>query len=439
MMINFLDFQLFIYFRQNLQCMRKLLLILFLFVFSAGITRAQVTLYSATEYRGLSLKVNEGSISRMSSTIIGNGVLSSIIIPSGFRVTMYQYENFQGYAETFSGSLLRLPNTLAGKVSSMVITKDNSNGWVGPGANNGQSGWNNQNVTIFTECYYGGSSNLMLPTNYATMPANFNRRLSSIRIPSGYEVDLYTQPNFTGRVVRLRTDQSCVPAEWNNVVASMKVYKNNSGYLPPDNYDPWSQNDIYNPANRNVTIYDKCNYSGQQLPLADGPYGFLPSGFQLKVYSIKVPAGKEVLLYSGPNFTGSYYRLTGDRSCMSNNFEFMIASIKIQTLNNNSNTPNGWIGGVPGRPTPVQVQQEIKVFNDCNYSGKNAEFKVGNYPFLVLQFNNNISSIRVPSGRRVILYTGINYTGSSYIVTSDNQCLTSFFNNRIRSMIVEGY
>lgn len=418
--------------------MLKKLFLSFLSLVLAGNIFAQVTLYSATEYRGLSLKVNEGSINRMSSTVIGSGKLSSMIVPNGYRVTLYVYENFQGYAETFSNSVLRLPDNLVGRVNSMVITRDNSNGWVSPQVNNGQSGWNNQNVTVFTECYYTGNSNPLNPTNYPTLPDNINRRLSSIRIPVGYEVDLFTQPNYAGRVARLRSDQACVPAEWNNVVASIKVYKNNSGYLPPDNYDPWGQSNNSNQSNSNVTIFDRCNYAGQNLPLSDGPYGVLPYGFQQKLYSIRVPAGKEVLCYSGPNFTGSSYRLTADRSCLSNNYEFMVSSIRVQAISNN-NMNNGWNNGVPPRPTPTQVQEEVKVFTDCSYSGKNIELKPGKYPFLALVFNNNISSAKVPSGRRIILYTGINFTGHSYILTRENVCLSGVFNNRIRSVIVEGY
>lgn len=411
-----------------------------LFIGIVGSIFAQVTLYSAPENRGQSVKVNEGSISRMSSTIIGNGRLSSMIVPSGYRVTLYVFENFQGYAETFNYSLLRLPNSLEGKVSSIIVTKDNGNGWVGTTVNNGQPGWNNQNVTVFTECYYSGNSNPLQPTNYPTLPDNINRRLSSIRIPAGYEVDLFTQVNYSGRVVRLRSDQVCVPAEWNNVVASIKIYKNNSGFLPPDNYDPWAQNNTSNQNNnKNVTLYDKCNYTGQNLPLADGSYGVLPFAFQQKIYSIKVPVGKEVLCYSGPNFTGASYRLTADKNCLMNNYEFMVSSIKVQSTNNNANNTNGWNNGAPPRPMPTQVQQEVKVFTDCSYAGKNAEFKPGKYPFLALLFNNNISSAKVPNGRRIILYTGVNYTGHSYILTKDNVCLSGVFNNRIRSAIVEGY
>lgn len=403
--------------------------------FSLLSARAQVTLYSASEYRGLSLKVYEGSINMMSSTEIGNDRLSSMVVPQGYLVTLYEHFNFQGYAETFNSSVLNMPARLVNQVSSIVITRVNGSGWVGPEVN-GQAGWNNKEVMIYSECYYKGASNLMLPTEYPSMPANFHRRLSSIRIPSGYEVDLFSEQGFRGRVVRLRVDQPCVPVEWNNIVASMKIYKTNSGYLPPDNYDPWANNTGFT---NNVNIFSACDFRGTSTPLADGEYADLPYTIRNRVYSIRVPQGKEVILYSGRGFTGSYMQLIGDRGCMIANNEFMVNSIRIGKFNQN-NSSNSWNGGVPQRPTPTQtIQEEVQVYNDCDYRGKTAVYKPGEYAALLFTFSNNISSIKVPANRRIILYTGINYSGSSYILTSSSSCLIGAFNNKIRSAIVEAY
>jgi hypothetical protein len=252
-------------------------------------------------------------------------------------------------------------------------------------------------------------------------------------------VDLFTQVNYGGRVVRLRADQACVPADWNNVVASMKVYKTSGGYYPPNNYDPWTQPDVYNPNNNKVTIFDQCNYGGMNLSLVDAEYGVLPAAFNRRIFSVRVPPGKEVLLYSGPGLTGPYFRLTSDRPCMSNNNEFMISSLKIQPIGSGNNNPNnGWIGGVPPRPVPT-AQEEITTFNDCYFRGRATTYKPGAYPVLISGVSNKISSIRIPQGRRIILYTGVNYTGRSYIMTRNSDCLDDGFNNHIRSIIVEGF
>jgi len=416
------------------------LLLSVLFLCSLTIANSQVTLYSASEYRGLSIQIQEGTINNMTLTAIGNDRLASMVVPKGYLVTLYEHVNFQGYAETFNASVLNMPTRLVNQVSSIVVTRTNGNGWVAP-EGNGQAGWNNNEVFIFSECYYQGSSNRMLPTDYPTMPANFHRRLSSIRIPAGYEVDLFTEANYRGRVVRLRVDQPCVPAEWNNIVASMKIYKNNTGYLPPDNYNPWSNNSGYSNTgnfNSTVNVFPLCDYKGLSTPLTDGEYADLPYNIRNRIYSVQVPQGKEVLLYSGRGFTGSYLQLIGDKSCMAHNNEFMVNSIRIRNYNQSTTVNNGW-NGAPPRPTPTQTVQEIQVFNNCNYRGKTASYPPGEYPTLLFTFSNNISSIKVPPNRRIILYTGVSYTGSSYILTSDSECLIGAFNNKIRSAIVEAY
>jgi hypothetical protein len=414
---------------------RKLLLAFMLLCFCVS-TNAQVTLFSASEYRGLSLKVYEGSINQMSTTAIGNDRLASIIIPKGYMVTLYEHANFRGYAETFDASILNMPERLFNQVSSLVVTRTNGNGWVGPEVS-GQAGWNNKEVAIFSECYYRGASNILLPANYPNMPNNFHRMLSSIKIPAGYEVDLFSEPNYRGRSVRLRSDQSCVPPEWNNIVASARVFKNNTGYFPPDNYDPWAGNTA---TNSNVLIYTACEFKGMSTPLTDGQYAELPYGIRNRVFSIRIPQGKEVFLYSGKGFTGSYIQLIGDRNCMISNNEFLINSIKIGNFNQSSNVNNSWNGGAPPRPTPTEIiQEDIEVFNDCYFRGKSTTYRPGEYPSLLFTFANNISSIKVPTNRRIILYTGVNYTGSSYILTKTSSCLMGAFNNKIRSAIVEEY
>lgn len=417
--------------------MRISFLLFLLFAFIWPRINAQVTLFSAPEHRGMSIRVYEGSISRMSNTTIGNDRLGSMIVPKGFRVTLYEHDNFTGYAETFDYSVLNLPDRLRGNVSSVVVDKSGGSGWVS-GTGNGQPGWNSNNVFIYSECYYGGQSNQMLAANYPTMPSNFHRRLSSIRIPAGYEVDLFTQVNFSGKVVRLRSDQACVPPDWNNVVASMKVFKSNSGYYPPNNYDPWTQSDMYNPGNSSVTVFDQCNFSGRNYVMADGEYGVLPAAFNRRIFSVKVPPGKEVLLYSGAGLTGPYFVLNADRPCLAGNNEFMISSIKIQPRGAGNNPNNGWIGGVPPRPVPT-AQEEITTFNDCYFRGRATVYKPGAYPILITGVSNKISSIRIPQGRRIILYTGVNYTGRSYIMTRNSDCLDDGFNNHIRSLIVEDF
>ena len=104
--------------------MRRLFIFLFTLAAMSGVD-AQVTFFAGPNHTGPSIKVYEGSISRMGSTIIGNDRLGSMIVPPGYRVTLYEHDYFRGYAETFTFSILNMPQRLYNEVSSVVVTNDN--------------------------------------------------------------------------------------------------------------------------------------------------------------------------------------------------------------------------------------------------------------------------------------------------------------------------
>jgi hypothetical protein len=91
-------------------------------------------------------------------------------------------------------------------------------------------------------------------------------------------------------------------------------------------------------------VYTSCEFKGMSTPLSDGEYADLPFSIRNRIFSIRIPQGKEVLLYSGRGFTGSYMQLIGDRNCMLSNNEYMINSIKKQIEDIILNTKLGhWI------------------------------------------------------------------------------------------------
>lgn len=447
--------------------MRRSFVLLFVLAIMSG-ARAQVTFFAGPNHTGPSIRVFEGSISRMGSTVIGNDRLSSMIVPPGYRVTLYEHDYFRGYAETFTYSILNMPPRLFNAVSSIVVTNDNGAGWVSP-QGGAQAGWNLNTVMIYSECYFGGRSNPLLPADYPTLPNNLTYNVSSIRIPAGYEMDVFSLPQFGGRVVRLRGDEWCLPPEWNNGIGSIRVYKTTTGFIPPDNYNPWSLaieinagmnggrpqpgQVIVNPGpgqvitqpgywdQFNVMLYDQCGFSGRNAPMPDGAYGELPYGFQQNVMSVRIPQGKEIILYTGRNLTGNAYRLTGDQSCLRQGNVYRVMSMRVQPISGGGG--NGWVGGItPPPPPPVIVpppSQEVQVFTECGFQGRSMRLLPGRNLFLINPFGNNISSIRVPFRRRVIVFTGVNFTGHSWILTNDNSCLNAHFNNRIQSIIVEAY
>ncbi|SMO78488.1 hypothetical protein SAMN06265350_1113 [Solitalea koreensis] len=81
----------------------------------------------------------------------------------------------------------------------------------------------------------------------------------------------------------------------------------------------------------------------------------------------------------------------------------------------------------------------ITVYDKCNYSGKQFNLKPGVYG--QSQFNSTmykkVSSIKIPPGFIVKVFTGDDFNGTTAIYTKSVACLDSVFNNNIGSVIIE--
>ena len=89
--------------------------------------------------------------------------------------------------------------------------------------------------------------------------------------------------------------------------------------------------------------------------------------------------------------------------------------------------------------TPSTCNGLVNVYKDCNYGGYTAPLAVGNYTTAQLNalgvLDNDVSSLKVTEGYKVILYDGDNFTGSSTVITSANSCLVAANWNDITSSI----
>jgi hypothetical protein len=82
------------------------------------------------------------------------------------------------------------------------------------------------------------------------------------------------------------------------------------------------------------------------------------------------------------------------------------------------------------------------VHKDCNYTGSVIGLPLGDYTLSQLLsrgvLNDDISSIQVASGYRVILYADDNFTGATLTVTANNSCLVGAgWNDRVSSIRVQ--
>ena len=178
------------------------------------------------------------------------------------------------------------------------------------GMNNGPSG-----VLLYQGCNYTGWAAAFSEGSYtlADMQAlgAINDDASSLRIPSGYTVTLYSENNFTGSSITLTADDAClIDNSFNDKISSMRVSTNG------------------------VTLYHDCPYTGTSAKFGVGNY--LLSDLNARgisndaVSSLEIASGYTVTLYENDNFTGSSLILTADNSCLTAQaFNDKVSSMKV--------------------------------------------------------------------------------------------------------------
>jgi len=104
-----------------------------------------------------------------------------------------------------------------------------------------------------------------------------------------------------------------------------------------------------------------------------------------------------------------------------------------------------WSDGVAVSPVMTAADSTVTavtIYQDCGFEGTMAQLPVGSYTLAALQAfginNDDLSSIKVPAGRKAIVYVDDNFKGSSKVYTADQSCFVADgLNDKISSIIVQ--
>jgi hypothetical protein len=320
---------------------------------------------------------------------IANDELSSIKVPKGFRVTLYEGEAFEG--------------------RSMVLTSDaRAAFFVDNNFNNLTSSvWVEAlpMVTVF-EGDYNGVSARLLPGRYQGHDFGIgNDQLSSVRIQRGLQVTLYEDEQFGGRKIVLTQDSGMDALSnqgFNNETSSIVV-------------------EVFEKVLPAVTLF-RDDLSGVSKKLTPGKYdaGQLGIGGDV-LSSIQIPRGLQATLYEHDGFQGRTMILRGDARMnffTANDFNDITSSIVIEEV--------------------FTKEPMVTVYTDA-FDGGVQSFKPGRYALKDLEYGADaISSARVPMGMRLILYEEDGFKG--YSLTSEKDIdlsISKAFDNRTSSLVVE--
>ncbi len=347
-----------------------------------------VSLYDQCNYSGRKYTLEAGTY-RLYQMKIGNDRLSSMEIPSGFKVTIYENDGFEGRSATYTSHTGCLETGWRNMASSIVVESIYANQGYGP----------NDYVTFYNDCYSRGYSQSLRPGTYSgNQLGNLKNNLSSFTISGNLRVRLYiNNDNLSGYSATYDASLSCLPDNQNDKVGSLIIEAR------PVTSPTGGTGGNY------VTMYSDCNYEGNGLRLMPGYYPGDKLGImKYNISSIQVAPGLRVKAFiNNENLSGQSYTITDNMNCMSSNLRNRIASIMVEETgyNNNNNNP---------------TSDRVVIYADEDYRGQSASLLPGTYSTMMQAgfIDNALSSLTVPAGYRVVIYEEENFRGKSYTITA---------------------
>lgn len=377
----------------------SVLLLLVSFVYSQN----YVTLHEDCNYGGKSYFLEAGTY-RVYQMKIGNDKLSCIQIPAGFKVTIYENDDFYGKSKTYTSNIACLEAEWNDMASSIVVENSNY-----------QQGNPSDYITFYSDCYSRGSYRSLRPGTYKGSDlAELKNNISSFNIYGNLRVRVYTtNETATGYYNTFESSQSCLSHTYNDKISSLVI-----------EYKPYSAsgntNNTMGSSGNYATFYSDCNYGGNAIRLQPGHYSGEKLGIlRYAIASAQIPSGLQVKAFiNNDNLYGDSRTLTENNSCLDYNLRNRIGSLIIEQkngyygVNNNNNLP---------------TNDAVVLYTDANYKGQSSYLLPGSYSTMAQADGfpvKSLSSLHVPPGFRVILYENENFGGKSMTITSSRSSFT---------------
>ncbi len=351
--------------------------------------------YEPGEQQTLSPGWYGASTSANNLNFVGYDTISSLQVPPGWRVTLYDGENFTGATKLITADTdLSVTGSFDNLASSVVVE--------GP-------------VTIFQNDHFGPPSQYLPVGSYDPSRLTFGARaLTSLRVAPGWKVTLYSGANFTGTARVVTSDKDFWPYDsFNDQTSSIKV--EGPAQQPP----PYTSSPVPNlpvePKTPPVIIYQNDHYGAPSQNLITGSYDTSQLTFgDNALTSVRIVPGWKVTLYSNPGFTGTAKVLTSNTDLWPYN-----------TFNDQTSS--------------IKVEGPVTIYKNAGFMGPSQNLLPGGYNPEALTFDpRSLTSLKVAPGWKVTLYSDSWYMGESRVITSDTDLTGDGFDDRAMSVLVEG-
>ena len=323
----------------------------------------------------------------------------------------------------------------------------------------------NSVVTVYSDMNYGGYA-VGLPLGEHDMAALaaygiINDDISSLKVPSGYKVTLYDNSGFGGKSRTYTSDASYVGDDFNDRCTSIKVstagVSGKGGLYKLQNRNSGLYMDVNNNStenNANVVVFaDEQGDPSQFWQLAEVGEG---------IYSIKnYRSGKVLDIMDNSTDNGAVVQQYDDYSAANQQFILLDAADgyyylaashcgKVVEVPSSSLEWGEWCKLYDNNGSATQQWKLVDykpqgyavatVYKDADYKGSSLGLPEGSYNATDLALYgigaDQISSLKVTPGYRVILYDGDNFDGENVSYTGDTNHFPSF-NDKTSSIRIE--
>lgn len=354
-----------------------------------------ITLHEDCNYGGKSYFLEAGTY-KMYQMKIGNDRLSCIQIPYGFKVTIYENDDFYGKSKTYTGNAPCLETEWNDMASSIVVENSNY-----------QQGNPSDYVVFYNDCYTRGYYRSLRPGIYKGSDlGELKNNISSFYIYGNLRVRVYTSNELAnGYYNTFESSQSCLSNTYNDKISSLVIeYKPNTG--------SGNNNGNMGSSGNFATFYSECNYGGNAIRLQPGYYSGEKLGmFKYSIESAQIPSNLQVKAYiNNESLYGDSRIISGNSSCFDYNLKDKIGSLVIETK-------SGYYSGNSNLPT----YDAVVLYTDANYKGQSSYLLPGSYSSMAQADGfptQALSSLHVPPGFRVVIYENENFGGKSMTITS---------------------
>jgi hypothetical protein len=397
--------------------------------YTAPATGEYITLYK-DDFAGASLNLIVGQYESYELGNVGNDQLSSIKIPKGMKVTLYEHGGFKGRTLVLTKdtrAAFFVSNKFNDLASSIMVEKEPepipaapvvapiiivmpSKPASTPAPVVVEEKIIEPTAPVIYEGDFTGKSFYLEAGRYSNDQMNIaNDQLSSVKVPVGFRVTLFEHDAFEGRSLVLSRDAR-------------------AGYLADQNFNNITSSILVEviPV---VTIYEG-DYSGASHKVEPGKYDLAELGIKNdQLSSVRVPKGLRVTLYDNAGFSGRKLELTGDSGTdviKQNSFDNITSSLVVSHV-----------------VEPVveeKIIPTVTLFQE-DFGGVSRQLPVGRYrPTQLGIANNSLSSISIPRGLQVSLYDNDTFDGRSMILRDDagmNFFANSEFDDITSSIVIE--